>query len=188
MKINIKKSRLMVNKHYFYFIIVFIFIIIIQINAFSQNIIATPQYSRLQTQCFKDSIILNGDLESWFWLTCTKDKEYPKYSNGQNNRYELEFPYVLILANRYNDPQACYAIYDIITELYDAYNIEMDSGTIQFILFYLNKGASLGERGCLRKLYELYSEGKYIDKDMDKANEYKIQFDAITDGVCPYPK
>ena len=66
----------------------------------------------------------------------TNDKEYTKYPNGEKNRYELEFPYALILANRYDNPQACYVIYDLIMEMYDAYKIEMDSATMNFILFY----------------------------------------------------
>ncbi|HOF16087.1 MAG TPA: hypothetical protein PLP76_04275 [Bacteroidales bacterium] len=183
MKKNIKKLSQVTNNCFFKVIFI-LFFTLWQINTFGQNFVTTPCYTRAQTQCFKDSIVLKGDIESWFWLGCTNDKEYPKYSNGKKNRYELEFPYVLILANRYDNPQACHSIYVMITELYDAYKIEMDSATIEFVLFYLNKGAELGDEGCLKKLYEFYIEGKYVDKDVEKANSYMIQLDAINEGKC----
>ena len=151
------------------------------------EISTSPRYTRAQTRPFKDSIVLKGDVKSWGNLCFTNDKEYTKYPNGEKNRYELEFPYALILANRYDNPQACYVIYDLIMEMYDAYKIEMDSATMNFILFYLNKGADLGDRKCLRSLYEFYIEGKYVMKNVEKANSYRQRYEELF--TCPmYPK
>ena len=71
------------------------------------EIFTSPSYTRAQTRPFKDSIVLKGDEEAWGNLCFTNDNEYTKYPNGEKNSYELEFPYVLILANRYDNPQAC---------------------------------------------------------------------------------
>ena len=120
-------------------------------------------------------------------LVVAPSEDYTKYPNGEKNRYEMELPYVLILANRYNNPQACYSIYDLITEMYDAYKIEMDSATINFVLYYLNKGADLGSGECLKRLYEFYIEGKYVMKDVEKANLYRRRYEKLF--TCPmYPK
>lgn len=113
--------------------------ILFQHNIFGQNfeIVTSPRYTLAQTRPFKDSIILKGDVEAWGNLCFTDDKEYTKYPNGKKNRYEMEFPYVLILANRYDNPQACYSIYDLITEIYDAYKILcslMSATTIETVM------------------------------------------------------
>lgn len=180
MKKNTKKSYWEMNNS---ICVLFILLccILFQHNIFGQNfeIVTSPRYTLAQTRPFKDSIILKGDVEAWGNLCFTDDKEYTKYPNGKKNRYEMEFPYVLILANRYDNPQACYSIYDLITEIYDAYKIEMDSATINFVLFYLNKGADLGDGECLKRLYGFYIEGKYIAKDVAKANSYRQRYEEL---------
>ena len=187
MKKNTKKSWLLTNNWSGVINIVF-FYILCQQNILGQGceIITSPRYTRVQTQLFKDRIVQNGDILSWGNLCFTNDTEYSKYPNGCKNRYELEFPYALILANRYDNPQACYSIYDLITEMYDAYKMEMDSTTINFVLYYLNKGADLGDGACLKKLYEFNVEGKYVSKNVEKAYLYKQRYEEMFS--CPmYP-
>lgn len=127
-------------------------------------------------------------MDSWFWLSCTNDNEYPKFADGTKNRYELEIPYVLVLANRYNNAYACEEIYNLIKELYDSYNLEWDSQTIDFVLSYLNKGANLGRKSCLYKLYDFYLNGKYVCKDIEKANYYKKRIEELDGSACPNPR
>lgn len=155
--------------------------ILIQHKLICQTIVTTPRYSRIETQSFKDSIVLKGDMDSWFWLSCTDNTEY-------SSRYELEIPYVLVLANRYNNPYACEEVFILIKELYDSYNLEWDSQTIEFVLFYLNKGADLGRKSCLYKLYDFYLNGKYVCKDIEKANHYKKKIEELDGGACPNPR
>lgn len=188
MKKNTSKSCRLTNNRIYVFHI-FLCCILCQQNLLGQNfeIVTSPRYTRVQTRQFKDSIVLKGDVVSWGNLCFTDEKECTKYPNGEKNRYELEFPYVLILANRYDNPQACYSIYDLITEMYDAYKIEIDTATINFVLFYLKKGADLGDGECLKRLYEFYIEGKYITKDVEKANTYRRRYEDLFN--CPmYPK
>lgn len=188
MKKNTKKSCRLTN-NCIYVINIVLFCLLCQQNILGQGfeVVTSPRYTRAQTRPFKDSIVLKGDVESWGNLCFTNDMEYTKYPNGKKNRYELEFPYVLILANRYDNPQACYSIYDLITEMYDAYKIEMDSATINFILFYLKKGADLGNGECLKRLYEFHIEGKYVTKNVEKANLYRQRYEDLF--TCPmYPK
>ena len=188
MKKNTKKSCRLTN-NCIYLINIVLLCLLCQQNILGQEyeISTSPRYTRAQTRPFKDSIVLKGDEEAWGNLCFTNDNEYTKYPNGEKNSYELEFPYVLILANRYDNPQACYEIYALIIEMYDAYKIEMDSATMNFILFYLNKGADLGDRKCLRSLYEFYIEGKYVMKNVEKANSYRQRYEELF--TCPmYPK
>lgn len=183
MKKNTKKSYRLTH-NWIDVVNIVLFCILCPQNILGQEfIVISPRYTRAQTQLFKDSIVVRGDIESWGNLCFTEDKEYSKYPNGEKNRYELEFPYVLILANRYDNPQACYVIYDLITEMYDAYKIEMDSATINFILYYLNKGADLGDGECLKILYEFYIEGKYVIKNVEKANLYRQRYEKLF--TCP---
>lgn len=183
MKKNTKKSYRLTH-NWIDVVNIVLFCILCPQNILGQEfIVISPRYTRAQTQLFKDSIVMRGDIESWGNLCFTEDKEYSKYPNGKKNRYELEFPYVLILANRYDNPQACYVIYDLITEMYDAYKIEMDSATINFILYYLNKGADLGDGECLKILYEFYIEGKYVIKNVEKANLYRQRYEKLF--TCP---
>lgn len=187
MKKNIKKSCRLTN-NWIGIVNIILLCILWQQNILGQEfeIVTSPRYTRTQTQSFKDSIVMKGDVESWGNLCFTDDKEYTKYPNGEKNRYEMELPYVLILANRYDNPQACYSIYDLITEMYDAYKIEMDSATINFVLYYLNKGADLGSGECLKRLYEFYIDGKYVMKNVEKANLYRRRYEK--QFTCPmYP-
>ena len=184
MKKNIRKSSQKKNNICLFCIITTTMLFCFQ-QSMGQTIVTSPRFSRQQTQQYKDSIVLNGDSESWFWLSCTNENDYPKFADGRKNRYELEFPYVLVLANRYDDPQACFEIYVLIKELYDSYHIGMDENTINFVLFYLNKGADLGNVACLRTLYHMYFNGINVIKDLDKANTYKMRLDIVNEELCP---
>ena len=145
-----------------------------------QNIFSvTPHYTLKQTKNFKYNIILKGDEESLFSLECLYESEYTKCKNGDPNRYEIEIPYYLIMANRYNDSWACYMIYESTVELYKAYGLEMDEGTLDFILYYLNRGADMDGENCLRELYYIYKYGILVQQDDTKYREYWIRYENV---------
>ncbi|MBQ7490144.1 MAG: hypothetical protein IJT51_06480 [Bacteroidales bacterium] len=137
----------------------------------------SPRYTRAQTQKFKDSVMLSGDWNSAAYISWIYDKEFSRMKNGDDNTYELEIPYLLVLANRYNDGRACYAIYNETRTMYHGYGLEMDHGTIEFLLYYLTKGAELGDAGCCRELCVFYTYGIYVEADADKAKKYRDMFE-----------
>lgn len=147
----------------------------------------TPQYTLIQTGEFKDKIILEGDIHSLFSLGCLYENEYSKCKNGDPNRYEVEIPYYLIMANRYSDPWACYMIYKRTVELYKAYGLEMDEDTLNFILYYLNKGADMDGENCLRELYYIYKHGILVQQDDEKYRAYWKRYEtiALQRGIVP---
>ena len=118
-----------------------------KINQISQNI--SPIYSLREGYLFKENIVTKGDRRSFINLKFLEDKYRPKYQNNDHNRYEGMFPYALILANRYNDSEACDYIYISTIELYKYYNIELDTATALFLLYYLEKGGKQGDESCI---------------------------------------
>ena len=137
----------------------------------------SPRYTRAQTQKFKDSVMLHGDWNSGCLISWLYDKEFSRMMNGDCNTYELEIPYMLVLANRYNDAGACYTIYSETKTMYHGYGLKMDPGTIEFLLYYLTKGADLGHAGCCRELCIFYTYGIYVEADADKAKKYKDMYE-----------
>ena len=139
-----------------------------------EEIIMNPKNTQAQTQEYKDRIVLYGD--SCFSQIIFRDDEgYVKYMNGERNIYELEIPYLLIMANRYNKPWACFQIYTSTMELYNGYGLDLDSNTVDFLLFYLKRGAEMNDIPCLTTLYTWYNDGIYVPLDKNKAHEYWLQ-------------
>ena len=118
-----------------------------KINQISQNI--SPRYSLREVYLFKENIVTKGDRGSFANLGYLEDKYWPKYKNNDYNLYEAMFPYALILANRYNDSEFCDYIYISTIELYKYYNIELDTATALFLLYYLEKGGKQGNESCI---------------------------------------
>lgn len=137
----------------------------------------SPRYTRTQTQKFKDSVMLSGDWNSAVYISWLYDKEFSRMMNGDDNSYELEIPYLLVLANRYNDGRACYQIYSETKDMYHGYGLKMDPGTIEFLMYYLTKGADMGHAGCCRELCVFYTYGIYVEADADKAKKYRDMYE-----------
>lgn len=103
-------------------------------------------------------------------VTEKNDKEaYGELQTAYLN--ELYYPgeyvfYSLLMANKCHTQRAYYRVF------YELRNAEIllgedfyDKETRTFMLDYLKKGATLGDRLCIKELGELYIEGKYVPKD-----------------------
>lgn len=81
----------------------------------------------------------------------------------------------LIMANRYNIPEAYLDVYYFLTDYYhrkDFKNLDdLDDNTRALALAYLKKGAERGDKECQKILGHYYIEGKYFNKDTIKGNQ-----------------
>lgn len=118
----------------------------------------SPRYSVKECRIAKDSIVLKGDMYAYGKMGFPMDKDFPKFSDGENNPYELYIPYALVLANRYDNATACYDIYIFTIQLYKHYNIDIDEGTREFLIYYLEKGARLGDKFCKEALDKMNND------------------------------
>lgn len=99
-----------------------------------------PIYSHQEIKALKMQFMYHGD-----------DWSYKEYMN--NNFDYDQFAYALLMANKYNNLRSCYYVYwCLIEDLYEKYGVDVDSATYNFVLPYLEKGASLGEANCKYKL------------------------------------
>ena len=94
-------------------------------------------------------------------------------------------PYSYIMANRFNDGGACNDIASGIIALYSRYNLKLDSTATSQVIFYLEKGANLGDDKCKDFLYYLFTRGgtprtKLVEVDSVRANRYKKIPDEIS--------
>lgn len=94
-------------------------------------------------------------------------------------------PYSYIMANRFNDGRACNDIASGIIALYSRYNLKLDSTATSQVIFYLEKGANLGDDKCKDFLYYLFTRGgtprtKLLEVDSVRANRYKKIPDEIS--------
>lgn len=60
--------------------------------------------------------------------------------------------YSFIMANKYQYAPACYNVYQQIIQMYAPNNKPVDSNSYNMAVFYLQKGAMLGDVSCIREL------------------------------------
>lgn len=129
--------------------------------SFCQNKIetVTPILSHTEIEQCKENIIQSGDWGAYLLL-------------GHQRVSISMFPYAWVLACKYENGDAYYEVYRLITDFYNNNSLEIDTNTSSFLLMFLEKGASIGSRNCILELYQLYSTGTYVAKDMEKAEKY----------------
>lgn len=126
-----------------------------------------PVYSQKEMRNFNMRFLHTGD-----------DWSYKQYMN-YNYDYK-QFAYALLMANKYNNKDACYDVYwSLVQDLYERYDVEIDSATYDLVFPYLDKGATLGDANCAyqlsyRKKYEPDSHCKRMTKEQKK--KYAFRF------------
>jgi hypothetical protein len=97
------------------------------------------------------------------------------YSNNHPELYMEQIPYDLIMCNA-NDANACYFFYVNCLKLHNSGKFDkasiskLDKPEQDFLLYILNKGASLGNEYCQSYLYYYYKNGIVVKKDSLKAD------------------
>lgn len=90
--------------------------------------------------------------------------------------------YEMYLADYRNEPLASYFFWDSITSFYRDLELEVPPLTLNFALALLMKGADQLDkeafRDCCTTLVEVYSNGKYVPRDMILVNFYQERLSA----------
>ena len=116
------------------------------------------------TQDLKEKIVHTGDIKSYEELSTV----YMDYRVGEF------LPYALIMANKYDYPQAYYDVYESLTLMQSVGKENLnsvDSVTLQIALKYLKLSADKGSKVGKKILGQYYLEGKYFPKDTITGNE-----------------
>lgn len=165
MKKSIKNVQISSSQRILMFILLFI-----SDSAYSQVLMdgnfttITPQLSCHEIEQCKYNIIHSGNWEDYVLLSLQKIE------------MDSLVEYAVLLADLYNNDQACFEVFRLTTLSYKKKNIEMDSNIISFVLAYLEKGAGLGNQRCKKELYYIYSTGMYVEKDIKKAEKYRSTY------------
>lgn len=104
---------------------------------------------------YKKEILMNGNIDAYKQLTLY-------YLNSPFRNETL--PYSIVMADKYNNGDACHEIFVQIIGLKQApgtqhYDIsifnKLNKGEKEYVLFYLKKGAKLKDIGCIVALRDL---------------------------------
>lgn len=131
------------------FALIIFFILIIQLiqayncsidNPFpkEQDLLLNGYYSREKLRLCDSTIRLYGSVNDYDEM-CKAGKYMSLY-------------YSFIMANKYQYAPACYNLYQQIIQMYTPNNKPIDSNTYNMAVFYLQKGAKLGDVTCIREL------------------------------------
>lgn len=96
---------------------------------------------------------------------------------------DTALPYAMFLADVAGSDVACYYVWTLTEDFYEK-DLKMDipEHAFEVAMSYLQKGASNMESGCLLELKNIYEEGKYVPKDLAKAQEYEKLFVSALKG------
>lgn len=139
------------------------------------------------TGCIIASFILAG-----IFLSCTTTQEVPPkdvlqrdvLEYGDTNAYnQLRFyyfdadllPYSIFMADKYQYKAAFSTIYHIMDDHFKTNNIEFDSATCQYVLYYIRKGVEQKDESCAILMCDAYLRGKMVEVDTSKAKECLLQ-------------
>ncbi|MDW9380858.1 hypothetical protein [Chryseobacterium sp. JV558] len=104
---------------------------------------------------YKKEILMNGNIDAYKQLTLY-------YLNSPFHNETL--PYSILMADKYNNGDACHEIFVQIIGLKQApgtqhYDLsifnKLNKGEKEYVLFYLKKGAKLKDIGCIVALRDL---------------------------------
>lgn len=110
------------------------------------------------------NILEYGDIYSYNQLM------FYYYRDGLNN-----FPLAVHMVENYGYKRACYDIFDMFYDTFKNEFIEIDTVTQNLLIYYLEKGISLGDTDCAWIMSHLYMDGLYVEKDTIKAKKCLMQ-------------
>lgn len=97
--------------------------------------------------------------------------DYEIYCCHANQRNLL---YDMLMADKYNNPLACYMVYFNITNMGKTYNYSIDRELWNVAFYYLQKGAEYNQSNCIFELIRIYEKGNaFVSADIIKANYYR---------------
>ena len=84
-------------------------------------------------------------------------------------------PYSILMADKYQYKAAFCTIYHIMNDCFKTNNIEFDSATCQYVLYYIRKGVEQKDESCAILMCDAYLRGKMVEVDTSKAKECLLQ-------------
>lgn len=118
----------------------------------------------------EENIVKNGDIDSYNQLM--------SYYLDQIKPLNEFVIYSMIMANKYNYPQACWDVYWRLVYLKDS----VDSQTLNIGMSFLQHGVELNSSSCMNELGQLYLDGKYVDRNEPLGNELLNKAEIIRKG------
>ena len=94
---------------------------------------------------------------------------YCQHAEQRNMLYDL------LMADKYNNPLACYMVYsNIVVFMGEKYKYTIDKELWNLAFYYLKKGADLNSYECISVLVRIYEKGTpFVPADTLKANNYR---------------
>ena len=101
---------------------------------------------------YEEEIIKTGDYQSYLSLILTPSTD--------------RIPYIILMANHYQEPQACSDFYYYyIRGMEEFKRLKMDTMSLKLTLDFLHEGIRLKGAEAHMTLGVMYREGKYVKKD-----------------------
>jgi TPR repeat protein len=120
----------------------------------------------------------NSDIAKWKEEALTKGDTNAYYNLSKDymdSSYEGFLETALTMANKYEYHLAFSDAYDCLTNVdrkYGEHELKpLNEETRKLAIDILKRGSQKGNPECQRKLGELYIEGIYLEKDVDKGNK-----------------
>lgn len=145
------------------------------LDSSEQIIEIASSFSNKKVEEFKKNINKNGDRFSFAMLIihCRDNSDYKEL-----NKYSL------LMANKYNNSDACYEVFVSIIALNNNYRYsgikdlsKIDEKAKNEALSYMKKGASLGNIDCMSTLSDIYRNGTGVEVDIKKSVELMEKID-----------
>lgn len=142
-----------------------------------------PEYSDLQIETFKTSIMNNKDIHSY--------KDYSEYVFNEESGYEI-LPYAFRMKEVYPDAylDLFYGFLKVNNKgINDAHNIlKLQKPEQDLLIFYLEEGAKKKSGLCIDILIDFYEKGIYFKKSTQKLDSLRFVSDSLTTDSIENPK
>jgi hypothetical protein len=158
-------------------------VLFISLILLSSCISRHPDYSDLQIETFKTSIINNKDIHSY--------KDYSEYIINGESAYDI-LPYALRMKEVYPDGYCSFFRGFLKVNNkgeYDIHSIlKLQKPEQDLLIFYLEEGAKKGSILCIDELIELYEQEIYFKKNTKKLDSLRFVADSLTTDSLENPK
>lgn len=123
----------------------------------------SPRFNDEDANKMIKKFVENGRCEQYYDCYC--------YSSKGS---EALFYYAILMAEKYDCPEACYNVYWTIMYMSEKNKFEITENLWNLAFFYLNKAAEKGDYDSLLEMEALYRNGnKYVQPDKEKMKYYR---------------
>lgn len=162
-RLVLMRNRLVKSKVITLVISVFALQVMCAQNSEPKDIPISPRYGEVDTKY----------MINYFTQTGSCDEYEDCIAFSEVEREKLIY-YSILMADKYNCPEACYITYKTVMKMSRDFNYKISEELWFFVFSYLNKAAELENINALSELVSLYQKGnEYIQPDKEKVKFYK---------------